>query len=52
MSLLTKAAALVALSVTFVPLSAAQKPQLAIDKLVDRVTAREHQEVHLLAPGR
>jgi len=48
MSLLGKAAALVALSVTFVPLSPAQKPKLAIDKLVDRVTAREHQEVQII----
>jgi len=39
------AATAFALTVALVPASAAQKQQLVIDKLVDRVTAREHQEV-------
>src|ERR1700730_15658194 len=34
-----------ALSCTFAPASIAQKEKLAIDRLVDRITARERQEV-------
>jgi hypothetical protein len=48
MSLWFKAAALFALLNVLSPALPAQKPQLAIDKLVDRVTAREHQEVQIV----
>ena len=43
-----KAAALFVLLDALAPALPAQKPQLAIDKLVDRVTAREHQEVQIV----
>ena len=48
MSAWFKAAAFFALLNLLSPALPAQKPQLAIDKLVDRVTARERQEVQIV----
>jgi len=48
MSWLCKPAALSALTIIFPFVLVAQKPPLAIDKLVDRIAARERQEVQIV----
>jgi hypothetical protein len=48
MSWIRKTQWLIAIALTAAPLAAAQKKPADIDKLVDRITAREHQEVVLI----